>query len=290
MTDKIMEKNLLELERRVKRLENELAGATYCYYCNHKKGQASAKSHDFNFAFNVHAFTYLKLKLTINASASAIDLILKINGTKAMEYKKVSGDYQLECVLPFAEGINNLTVTVKAESYFIVNDCNLETQGNLSYVEEEYLMQVANESERSIILTLIDKRAVISEYKSDQISTKLALSNVKGASLCRLGSNYLLMVIDDSNKCKAILLNDKIQKLNEQALAENIISVCSVGGETAKAFLVRGSTVYQYTVNADLTFSITSTGFSGKKVKSNPDVNSHIIIVDFNGNARLVSV
>ena len=84
--------------------------------------------------------------------------------------------------------------------------------------------------------------------------------------------------------------NEIIQKLNEQALAENIISVCSVGGETAKAFLVRGSTVYQYTVNADLTFSITSTGFNGKKVKSNPDVNSHIIIVDFNGNARLVTV
>jgi hypothetical protein len=219
-----------------------------------------------------------------------IDLILKINGASAVERKQVSGDYQLECVLPFAKGISTVTVELKSESSFAVNDCHFETQGNLSYVDEEYLLQVANESDRSIILTLIDESAVISEYKSSQMQRKFTLNSVKSASLCRLGGNYLLALVNDEYKCKVILFNDKIQKIGEQVLGEKVISVCSLGGENAKIFAVKGNSIYQYAVKSDLTFSFSATGLNGKKVKSNPDVNDYIIVVDYNGNAKLVSV
>ena len=290
MTDKMLNKNLLELERRVKRLERDAEKANYCYYIKQIKGQSSAFSQEFNFKFKVHAFTYLKLKITMKTTVNALDLILKVNGVKAREFKRVEGDNQLEVVLPFEEGLNKVTVIAECENIFLVNDCQLETQGNISYVDEEYLLQVINEEERSLILAIFDERLTISEYKSSEISSKFSLYPVKGASICSFGENYLLAVIDGENRCRIILFNEKIQKLKDQMFGDNIISICSLGGENARVFAVKGNSIYQYNVNGDLTFTLTNTGLKGKKVNSTPNVNDYIIIIDYNGNAKLVQI
>ncbi len=290
MTDRNKEKRILELERRVKRLENLSANASYCYFTGQKKDEKSALSHTFIYKFNVQAFTYLKLLLKTQTACESYSLKIKINGASAYEQSGINANFQTECLLPFSEGVNEISVLLESQTAFTVESCVLETCGNISYIEDSYLVQVINEEERSIILSLIDEKLTIAEYKGEALTTVYEDSFIKSASLCKMQNGYLLAVIDSNYNGKIILLNATLQEGNQATFEADVISLCSLSGEQPRVFAVKGNKVYKYLVESNLSVQKSYTGLRGKRVKSNPEVEDYIIVIDYNGEAKLVKL
>ena len=290
MMDRLSDKRILEIERRVKWLEKELSKASYCYFLSKKKSEEKATNHQFDYTFTVNSFTYLKLEVKAVASLSTFDLLIKINDANACDYKSVTENSKIECVLPFAEGVNKVSIIISGSNAFEVSECTLETQGNISYLEEDYLLQVINEANRSVILSLFGEKLSLSEYTATKTQEKFALKPVKGASLCTFNNKYLLAIIDGENNGKLILLDEKLQKVSEKVFEGNIISLCIIASKNPRVFAVKGNKVFEYTVQNNLEFIKTFSGLRGKKLKSSPAVSNYIIVIDYNGDAKLVEV
>ena len=78
--------------------------------------------------------------------------------------------------------------------------------------------------------------------------------------------------------------------VREIPLDNELISVCSFGGDFASIFAVRGNKIYRYNLNKELTIVKRDTGYYGKKVTANPIVRDYIIITDYDGSAKLIKL
>lgn len=281
----------LEYQKRISRVENQLAEPTFCYFISQKQSTSQNSEHLLNFDFEVKAKTYLKIKLTYQIVSSVLPTLkIILNGAPAHEVALESLSGQIELVLPFLTGENLVSVNFSSESQFTVQNCTLETFGNLAYIEKECILQVINEESRSLILFLNGKSLTVQSYQDGQFSLLLAKEGVKSASLCKMGENYLLAHVDESGQGEISLYLSDFKLDYYKDLDSNLISVCSFGGDTPSVFGVRGSKIYRYDIEEMLFFRRRETGYTGKKLKSNPQVNGYVIIIDFDGNAKLVKV
>ena len=288
MTDRKIEKRLLDLERQVRRLENEISKASYCYYTAQQKSFEKKRGHLFNFKFEVHSFTYLKVNVKIETQCESYRLSIKINDSNAYSVKIENGQNEINCLLPFCKGVNAVTVILSADSDFTVENCFLETFGNLSYVESGSVLQVINESSKSIILSLVNETVSISEYENGNMTLKFSEDNVKSATICKLDESYLLTIVD-MNCNSTFLLFGSAMSVNKIAPFESeIMSVCSLSGTNATVLAVKGNSIYKYYIDDDLNYQKLHTGLKGKEVKANPQVSDYVIVVDYNNEAKLV--
>ncbi len=290
MTDKKTEKRLLDLERQVKRLQNEIAKATYCYYNAQQKGFEKKRGHLFNFKFEVHSFTYLKINVKIETECESYSLAMKINDSNAYNVKVQDGQNEINCLLPFCKGVNKVTVILSADSDFAVENCFLETFGNLSYVESGSLLQVINESSKSIILSLVDETVSVSEYENENMTLKFSEENVKSATICKLGESYLLTLVDMNCNSRFLLFGSAMSVIKIAPFESEIMSICSLSGTNATVLAVKGNSIYKYYIDDDLNYQKLHTGLKGKEVKANPQVSDYVIVVDYNNEAKLVAL
>ncbi len=282
--------NKLQILKRISKLEKESREANFCYFISEKNDGEERLVHNFNFEFEVKQKTYLKISLKMRLSKDInCNLTLSINGTEVFQ-TQFQKDGLIESVLPFGEGVNEVAVTLTADDLFGVENCNFETFGNIAYIEKECTLQVVNEENRSIVTFVSDGELSIKEYKEGVFSSLYKEQNIKGASLCKAGENYLLVTLDEKGEGKLILFTPKFAVDYDKILDSGLISVCSFGGEVPSVFAVRGEKVYRYDIEEMLFFIRRDTGYTGKKVKSNPEVKGYIIIVDFDGNGKLVQV
>ncbi len=282
--------NNLQILKRILKLEKRSREANFCYFISEKNDGEESLFHEFKFEFEVKQRTYLKISLkTLLSKNINCNLTLSINGAEAFQ-TQFQKERVIESVLPFGEGVNEVTVALTADEVFGVKNCDFETFGNIAYLEKDCTLQVINEQNRSIVTFVNNGELSIKEYKEGVFSSLYKEQNIKGASLCKMAEKYLLVTLDDEGEGKLILFTSEFDVDYDKILDNGLISVCSFGGDVPSVFAVRGEKVYRYDIEEMLFFIKRYTGYTGKKVKSNPEVKGYIIIVDFDGNGKLVQL
>ena len=282
-----------EFARRIANLEKQIEQPNFCYYISEKQGESESVSHEFNFEFEVKAKTYLKIKINYEISTiTQCQLVISVNGAPAYSRAVTQTNGEIQTVLPFARGINGVKVEFISEQNFKVKNCAFETFGNLSYLEKECVLQVINEPNRSVILFLADEKLTVRSYKNGSFEPLYFGNGIKSASLCKNGQNYLLCTVDSGGVGNLILFTENFAVDYTKKLDDELICVCSFTKADGKAsvFSVRGTKVYRYDIEEILFFVRRPTGFTGKKIKSNPTVAGYLIIIDYDGSAKLVKV
>ena len=285
------DQKLRELERRILRLEKESEFSPFSYYAVQKNGEEESLNHTFTFDFETSADTCLKLTVKTQTNISEeIGITIFVNGI-ACSFGKVNGENGLkESILPFEQGKNEVKVELLANTAFIVKQCTLETFGNINYFEKECVLMNINEQNRSLILFISNGEAVVKEYKGEELTLLYSENGIKSGTFCKINDRYLLVLIDENGNGTVKEMSANFAPISEISLDNELISVCSFGGDFASIFAVRGNKIYRYNINKELTIVKRNTGYFGKKVTANPIVRDYIIITDYDGSAKLIKL
>lgn len=282
---------LRELERRISNIEKQLSNPTYCYYLSEKISGKSDIKHQFEYSFKVQANTTLKIEICAElAQFTPYVMQISVHGAQVLAQAVTQENQVVEVVLPFEKGENSIQVELVSEQTFTVKKCVLRTCGNLSRCEGEYILQALNESDKSVILFIANGVATLQEYKNGEFTLLLEEKGIKSGAICKMGETYLLTLVYADGKGVLKQLTSDFAVDYYKTLDSELISVCALSGEIPAVFAVKGNRVYRYDIEEMLFFKRRITGYTGKKLKSNPNVSGYIIIVDYDGSGKLVSV
>ena len=280
-----------ELEKSVKRLEKISSLNKFNHVYSQKASEESNKSHSFKFKFRCNGDCYLKIESEIQVDASEVKCEYLINSVKAVQKKFYDKAFNFLAVLPFSEGINEVDVTISAEGEFNVENIIFQTCGSVEYVEESYLLSHVNESNFSLVAFLCDEQLTIRKYDENSFEKIITLTGVKSYAICSMPNKFLLAVVNKNGDMRFDFYDKSLVYVQSVEVDKSSInSVCAISGEKATLFAVKGSNVYRYEVNDQAQVDVKRTSYRAKKVISNPGVSDCIIIVDFNGIGKLVSL
>lgn len=277
-----------ELYKRIKQLEIRCKNFSVNHFEIKKEGVGNANEHTFNFKINVLCDCFLQLCVKIKTQCAIYNLQTKINNVPAFNCS-LSGNGEINRGVWLAAGINTVSVVVSSSDLFEIEECTLLTNGAIEYVESPVILSVINEPSRSIILFSYDGETLIKRYIGGLLQNVVALK-CEASAICKLGQKYALFYIDNFKTLKLSIYDGDFTLENQITLDTCVCSVCAVSGSACKAFAVKGNRVYSYSVDSLLNVVATATEYNAKSVKSNPDVSEYIIITDFSGSDKLVSV
>lgn len=283
--------DLSNLSQRICRVEDLSKQPTFCYFLSTKNEDEQKLTQEISFEFEVKSQTYLKVQaktlLSVNQDYS---LNVYVNGVKGYSALFSGSEKQTEILLPFGAGINKLLINVQAQMPFAVDECTLQTFGNIAYVEKDCILSCINESDKSVILFISNGELRLKEYKDGQFKTKLKKQDILSGAICKLNNKLLLVTVNKKGEGLLELLKDDYSVDYSKVLDSELISVCALNKEIPALFAVRGNSIYRYDVEEMLFFRKRQTGYTGKRVISNPEVSDYIIVVEYDGNAKLINV
>lgn len=279
-----------ELERRISHLEQDLLKTRFNYFLANKKSEQSLTKHTFNYDFVVKSACYMLFEISINCAIDGFFAKIYINGATVAQLFSDSKTLSFKRVLPFSGGKNAVSVVVENEAQFDVENCEVSVFGDIEYSEINSILSVINESDKSIILFVVNGELYIKEYKT-QLKTILKKSDVAESCICKLANDYLLTVADFSGNAFIYLYDSEFKQLAHLPLDQSVSSVCALSGlNQSTVFAVKGNCVYRYDVDEKLNLVATKTKYRAKKVSGNPSVQKYIIITDHAGNGKIVQV
>ncbi|MDY4186474.1 MAG: hypothetical protein SOX77_01275 [Candidatus Borkfalkiaceae bacterium] len=281
-----------ELERRIKSLELKNAQTNFNYVRFQSRGQNAPKQ-TFAYNFKTLKKCVLKLFLTVYAQYAPGDIgYVKINGVTYKTFLPKNGKTEIACFVPFDKGVQTVSVYLSGEEEFTVDNCEFETFGCVDYPENDSDLSVYNEQERSVILFSHDKKADLIEYTGGELNKKAVYENVTAAAFFAYDGGYVVALSDLNGKLTArFLLNDFTEQSSVTLIEKGVISVCAFGGTNACFYAVKGNKVVKLGFDkASKTFTLSVTNYRAKKVTSNPAVEGYLILTEFDGNNKLVSL
>ena len=212
-----------------------------------------------------------------------------VNNVKVYSGESKSGEFVFENVFPISGGENRVTVNVSGESEFSVNCCKLTTFGDLEYPKIDSTLSVINEVDKSIVIFLVNGVLRVLRYDGE-LTEKITLSDVRSASICKLGSDYLLTVVNQLHDCTVYLYSSEFLLKSNAFMDGDILSVCSHNGNPCSVFAVKGYRVYKYEIDSQLNFIVTLTQYQAKRIRSNPALTKYIIITDHADNGKIIKI
>lgn len=280
---------IYELEKRVKRLEKIMAIPPFNNYFSVKFCEEAKKEHIFKFSFISYADCYLKLISDINCTGGFFTASYYVNGIFAKNEKFYSALEQFSAYIPVAKG--KVDVTVKL-NFNVDNTIKLifSTCGYIGFDDDDSVLSYINEKDYSLILFLDGDTLFVKKYADNKISDIYSESGVKNCAICKIADKYMLTVVDKSGNMTCKTFDIDFNLLKSRQIMSDIGSVCAIGGIKAILFAVKGSYVYKYTMDEELNFTEENTQYRAKRVVSNPGVSDCIILIDFDGNGKLVSL
>lgn len=278
-----------ELDRRVKKLEKQANDFSVNYYEIKKEGIASANLHTFNFKLTAYNDCFVKMCVKVDTDCEDYFLKLRLNGVDAF-VENQNKNALVSRALPLIQGENKIEVILSSASPFIVNECFLSCSGAVNYAQSEVILSVLNEESRSIILFSYDGEIWIKRYIGGLLENIAFIKGGGAAAFCKLNSNYAVFYTDEYKTLKIRIYDKDFTLKNEETIDDCVSSVCAIGGTECEAYAVKGNRVYRYFIDGALNVVSAITNITAKSVRCNPDVKGLIIITDFNGNDKLVSV
>lgn len=285
----MQKEKLQEIERRIAKIEKSLNKPKFNYYTATKSREGDFKTSEFSFEVMVNSPCYLKAEIAVNCAIGGFLTEIFINNVKVYNGFSENCEQLFSRTLPFSFGKN--TVKVKIESELAIQKCDVSfnTFGDIDYPEIKSVLSVINEVDKSIILFLINGQLYLKKYVAN-LKDIFEFNGVKSASICKIGERYLLTVADDLGVCNNYLYNANFELVASGGLDSELSSVCSINGNPATIFAVKGNRVYRYIIDENLNLAVTKTNYQAKTVKSNPSVLKYIVITDHADNSRIVKI
>ncbi len=278
-----------ELDRRVKKLEKQASDFSVNYYEIKKEGISSANLHTFSFKIAAYSDCFVKMCVKVNTDCEDYFLKLRLNEVDVFGENQ-SKNALASRALPLVQGENKVEVILSSDSAFNADECVLSCSGAVNYARSEVVLSVLNEDSRSMILFSYDGETWIKRYIGGLLENIAFIKGGRAAAFCKLGLNYAVFYTDEYKTLKIRIYDKDFTLKNEETIDECVSSVCAIGGSECEAFAVKGNRVYRYSVDESLNVVSEITDFTAKSVRCNPDIKGLIIITDFNGNDKLVSV
>ena len=285
------EYNFSELERRIATIEKAIEKSNFCYFLEQRDGKSQEKKQDFDFEFISHAKTYLKITSNVKLKQEYTFTVKAfLNEAFIDEWQFNSEKATIEFLLPVNKGLNKISLMCESESAIDIKSCTLETFGNIGYKQDDYQLLHIIEEDNTLILFYENGRATLKNYKDGNFTFIKEWKNLKSITICKINGNYLIAYVNQESK-GIVEIYDGNFTLTENCELDNALSsICSISGTQATLFAVKGNAIYKYLFTNCENFEKTKTNFTGKRVQSNPQVSECIIITDFNGFAKLVTI
>ncbi len=288
----------VELERRIKELEQKLSEFTYkeieLKYVN------QAGENTFNKEFKVEVFKEDKYALNVSLYVRANDILnanaeIYVNGIKrhlkSVQVKQ-NVSYSFDCALEKGTNIIEIKVVSDLETP-ILESAKILINGAIDYANVKNHISYIDDVNVTFILHLNENKAVLYKYSADGFWAKKIFYDVSDCKICGSKNKVVYICYVDGNKrLKTCVYNDATQEDATYDLGvEGVSSVAGVPyGDGFKIYFSRLAKIYCGEYVEGQAFNPLYTGRKGLEVYADPFVPTAFIIVDNLLNAKLVTV